>query len=34
MRPWLLRPPVDFLPVTNDFSGVERVISAKSETRI
>src|SRR5690348_1236180 len=32
MRPWALRPPVPCSGRISDFSGVERVISAKSET--
>src|SRR6187431_703355 len=32
MRPWLLRPPVFESGLSSDFSGVERVISAKSAT--
>src|SRR6478752_5313024 len=32
MRPWLLRPPVLCSGLMSDFSGVDRVISAKSET--
>src|SRR5215207_6912364 len=32
MRPWLLRPPVFDSGRSSDFSGVERVISAKSAT--
>src|SRR6476469_3949989 len=28
MRPWVLRPPVRFLPLTSDFSGSERVMSS------
>src|ERR1700755_2600144 len=32
MRPWALRPPLLCSGRTNDFSGSERVISAKSDT--
>src|SRR3954451_11702633 len=32
MRPWLLRPPVLASGLSSDFSGVDRVISAKSAT--
>src|SRR5690606_6115917 len=32
MRPWLLRPPVFGSGLSRDFSGVDRVISAKSAT--
>src|SRR5271154_99038 len=32
LRPWLLRPPVDGLGESSDFSGRSRGISAKSDT--
>jgi hypothetical protein len=30
--PWLLRPPLEWIGLINDFSGVERVVSEKSAT--